>query len=130
MEKDPQVPIAYPIAEEEAVALPHLVQDLQGQEALDRAATQIVDVVVTGDRVVLAPRVGPADVVDRTVDLQDDGALEVAVLVDREVEVGVRDGDQSGLAVEGNVEELTLLFAVGHVDGEVVRLLCLVARLL
>ena len=41
LEEDPQVPVANPVAQKEEVALPQLVQELKGNEALDRALNRL-----------------------------------------------------------------------------------------
>ena len=81
-------PVPHAVAQEEEVAVAHLVEDLQRDQALDRALRQVADVVVLGDdevvaeRPPLAPEIGGA-----AVELHDDRPLELAVVVDREVDV-------------------------------------------
>ena len=47
-------PVLHPVAQEQEVALAHLVEDLDRDQALDRALRQVADVVVLGDDEVVA----------------------------------------------------------------------------
>ena len=56
LEEDAPRPVLHPVAQEEEVALAHLVEDLHRDQALDGALRQVADVVVLGDDEVVAER--------------------------------------------------------------------------
>src|SRR5262245_16693921 len=109
------------------MAFQNLAQELSRYVTLWTPSTQIVDVVVLSDDIVLAPA-ALAESVDCTVDLHNDRSFELQPGVERKVDVPIRHLNRLGLVVERNMEELSSHLTLRHVHRKVVSLLGFVER--
>src|SRR5437763_158408 len=81
------VPVAEWIAEEQTTTTGQLVEELNRKVILDVVGRQVIDVVVLGGHVVVAPGHAAFVPVDAAVDLDDDGSLKLTVVIDRKPDV-------------------------------------------